>query len=715
MKSPLVDIDIIRQHIREKDYLIALSLLTKSETENLTTDDLAHYNLLYSECKIGLGDYCVECHILDAINFFKYSSDNYSFAKAKFLYGLLLVSQGKNLEAHEALIESYVSYKRCDNLEGCSQALNRLAFVQLQSGAIDDAVGNLEKCIQVNETLANTENVVTLKRNLAAVYFMSGAFSSAIFKFSSIESEMSTHAPKSQYQFYLTYAMASALQGDIKIGLRLITKTTQYPDDYKREKAQYFEYLGWIYNLDEQYEKAVDTLKTGIELSLKIAPESALISQSKRLLADAHIGLGNYNLAEETAGEALIVAEKINERVEIAGCYRVFARVERHRGNKEKALEWYQKAMEIFALIQSRYELAVTRYLAAESDCCDNGGRNAMLYLARAYFESEDVRDYVVKIDKVLASKPKIKINRNPQDNNCPDFIAADTKMKKIVDMAENVAQSDMTILLTGPTGSGKDQLAKYIHYCSGRKGEFVTVNSAAIPDSMVESELFGYRKGAFTGAERDNPGLMAEADRGTFYLNEIADATPEFQAKLLEVIENKTIRSLGGGAKIKIDIRIIAATNHNLESRMRDGKFRPDLFHRLNVIPIELPGLSDRLADIPSLVRHFLTGRLTIAKRGEQHNKFDEFCHILVTRVWDGTVRELKGYIDRLYLQADGDLDRMSEMARADRLTEREILLKTLEETNWNRHEAARILDISEGTVRNRIKQYDLKEDFIA
>jgi len=715
MKSPFVDIDIIRQHIREKDYLIALSLLTKSETKNLSSDDLAHHNLLFSECKIGLGDYCVERHILDAINFFKYSSDNYSFAKAKFLHGLLLISQGKNSEAHEALIESYVSYKRCDNLEGCSHALNRLAFVQLQSGAIDDAVGNLEKCIQINETLANTENVATLKRNLAAVYFMSGAFSSAITKYSSIKSEMRTHAAKSQFQYYLTYAMATALQGDIKKALRLIDKTTRYPNDYKREKAQYYEYLGWTYNLDEKYEKAVEVLKTGIKLSLKIAPESALISQSKRLLADAYIGLGKYDLAEETANEALNVAEKINERVEIAASYRVFALAELSRGNKEKSRNLFMKAMEIFSLIQSRYELAVTRYQAAKSGCYDNGERDAMLYLARGFFESEDVHKFVKKIDKELASRPKFKINRNPEDKNCPVFITADPKMKKLVELAENVARSDMTILLTGPTGAGKDQLAKYIHYCSGRKGEFVTVNSAAIPDSMVESELFGFRKGAFTGAERNNPGLMAGADGGTFYLNEIADATPEFQAKLLEVIETKTIRPLGGGAKKKVDIRIIAATNHNLEQRMREGKFRLDLYHRLNMAPIHLPALSERPKDIPVLVKHFLCANGFDLRNDGNPEQLDRLCQYLSSQCWTGNVRELKGYIDRLCLLADGDLGRMSEIAGEGNLTEREILLKILNETGWNRHETARILGISEGTVRNRIKQFNLQDDSIA
>ncbi|MEW5924498.1 MAG: sigma 54-interacting transcriptional regulator, partial [Candidatus Zixiibacteriota bacterium] len=440
-----------------------------------------------------------------------------------------------------------------------------------------------------------------------------------------------------------------------------------------------------------------------------IAPESALISQSKRLLADAYVGLGKFDLAETAAREALVVAEKINERVEIAGCYRVFALIDREKGNKQGCREWFKKACDIYTMIKSRYELAVTRYLAAKSGIYDDGERSAMLYLAREYFQSEDVHKFVEKIDRELNARPKVEIKNIKSDNHAPVFIAASPKMIKIVELAENVAQSDLNILLTGPTGAGKDQLAKYIHYCSGRKGEFVIVNAAAIPDSMVESELFGYRKGAFTGAERDNPGLMVEADGGTFYLNEIADAAKQLQVKLLEVIENKTIRPLGGITKRKVDIRIIAATNHDLEARMREGKFRPDLFHRLNVVPMALPPLSDRSKDIPLLTRHFLEKNKVDMSDANQKT-INDFCRFLSNRNWPGNVRELMAFIDRLNVLAGGDIDLMLRLARDGSSTEREILLNILNETGWNRHETARILGISEGTVRNRIRQFDLK-----
>ena len=290
-------------------------------------------------------------------------------------------------------------------------------------------------------------------------------------------------------------------------------------------------------------------------------------------------------------------------------------------------------------------------------------------------------------------------------------FIAVHPKTKKIVELAENIASADMTVLLTGPTGCGKDQLAGYIHACSGREGKFIGINSAAIPDSMVESELFGCKKGAFTGADRDKAGLFEVADNGTFYLNEIADSTAAFQAKLLEVIETKTIRPLGGHKNRKINIRIIAATNHNLETQIREGKFRLDLYHRLNEIPIELPSLTERLEDIPALVEHFLKQKYPNFDGKPKTESFKTLCHLLSDRDWPGNVRELKSDVERLYHLAEGDLKVMAALIEENfgDGSPREKLLKVLYETNWNKREAARRLGIAESTIRYRINKYDL------
>jgi transcriptional regulator with PAS, ATPase and Fis domain len=282
--------------------------------------------------------------------------------------------------------------------------------------------------------------------------------------------------------------------------------------------------------------------------------------------------------------------------------------------------------------------------------------------------------------------------------------------MKRIMALARHVAQSDMTVLLTGETGTGKDLLARYIHFHSGRKGRFITVNAAAIPNAMIESELFGYARGAFTGADKDKPGLVEMADGGTFYLNELSDATPEFQAKLLEVLETHTIRRLGENKERHVAFRLIAATNDDLRERIRKDKFRLDLYHRLNEIPIHLPPLRQRQSDIPALVKYFLQEHGCNINNNGNCCDMSRLCAAFANRVWAGNVRQLKAEIAHLWLVSRGNLSTMAALAKENAARcEQEQLWELLKAHNWNQREVARHLGLSEGTIRYRIKKYGL------
>ena len=227
----------------------------------------------------------------------------------------------------------------------------------------------------------------------------------------------------------------------------------------------------------------------------------------------------------------------------------------------------------------------------------------------------------------------------------------------------------------------------------------------------MIESELFGHRKGAFTGGNYDKPGLFEAADSGTLYLNEIADSKPEFQAKLLEVIESKAVRRLGCTECKKINVRIIAATNQDLKQFMISGKFRVDLYHRLNEIPITLPPLADRPEDIPDLIKHFLTGfGLDISADGHK-SKLSDLADLLSARDWTGNVRELESELKRLSTLYNNDLGAMIDSLKKTLLTDIEKLRCTLEETGWNQRETARRLGVNEATIRYRIKKFQLSQ----
>ncbi|MCP3902187.1 MAG: GAF domain-containing protein [Planctomycetes bacterium] len=310
-----------------------------------------------------------------------------------------------------------------------------------------------------------------------------------------------------------------------------------------------------------------------------------------------------------------------------------------------------------------------------------------------------------------------------PQAN----FIGAAPAFMSALELCRKVAPASSTVLLTGDTGTGKEMAAQAIHNMSPRAGEtFVAVNCAALPESLIESELFGHEKGAFTGATRQSIGRFELADGGTMLLDEIGELELAMQSKLLRVLESQEFTRVGGKETIRCDVRIIAATNRDLKAHVDAGSFREDLYYRLSVFPIHLPRLRERREDLPLLVEHLLS---QIAPRlgGDLPTVTDEALQCMARYTWPGNVRELRNVVERAALLADGPIGPEhlpSEIARADENggatsgaettsvlaeTERELILEALEETNWNQSAAARRLGISRDILRYRIKRYSL------
>ena len=230
------------------------------------------------------------------------------------------------------------------------------------------------------------------------------------------------------------------------------------------------------------------------------------------------------------------------------------------------------------------------------------------------------------------------------------------SQMKKIYELAKKVAPSSSTVLILGESGTGKEVLAKYIHFCSKRKGPFITINCAAIPEELLEAELFGYEKGAFTGAIKSKPGKFEIANKGTLFLDEIGDLSLKLQAKLLRVIQEKQVERLGSDHSIKVDVRILAATNKDLEKEVQEGRFREDLFFRLNVIPIKLPPLRERKEDIPLLIQFFL--KRICEREGIEEKKFtSQAIKALLNYPWPGNIRELENFIERVVILSENNI----------------------------------------------------------
>jgi two-component system response regulator HydG len=311
-------------------------------------------------------------------------------------------------------------------------------------------------------------------------------------------------------------------------------------------------------------------------------------------------------------------------------------------------------------------------------------------------------------------------------------IIGKSRSIKTMTDMLAMIAPSEATVLITGESGTGKELVAKSIHANSPRKnGPMVVVNCAAITETLLESELFGHEKGAFTGADRRREGRFMQADKGTIFLDEIGETSPAMQAKLLRVIQEREICRVGGEDMLAIDVRIVAATNRSLEEEVRKGAFREDLYYRLNVVKVDIPPLRDRRDDIPLLAQYFL--EKYAEKNRKQIKGFSPIAMDTMVRYgWPGNVRELENIVERAVIILQGDHITEREMPstlletgepeagesasypvspnrRLDDI-EKEAILLTLEANAGNKSETARRLGINRKTLHKKLKDYGIE-----
>jgi DNA-binding NtrC family response regulator len=320
--------------------------------------------------------------------------------------------------------------------------------------------------------------------------------------------------------------------------------------------------------------------------------------------------------------------------------------------------------------------------------------------------------------------------DQSPSVQRFREMIGRDEKMLIVFEWIRTAAKSDISVLILGPTGSGKEVVARMIHELSRRAvAKFQAVNCAALPDTLFESEIFGYEKGAFTGAHDRKPGRLELANDGTLFLDEIGDMSLIAQAKLLRVLEERRFERLGGHKSISVDFRLISATNRPLEQFVRDGRFREDLYYRVNAFAIRLPSLRERQVDIPVLAQRFLARYCAAQGLPLDSKSFSrEALDLLITYQWPGNIRELESTVSRAALSAPGRSIRASDIeflhattptvaATGDHLpslaeAERAHIVRVLEAVDWNKKEASRVLDISRGTLYRKIVEYQLEPE---
>jgi two-component system, NtrC family, response regulator AtoC len=367
-------------------------------------------------------------------------------------------------------------------------------------------------------------------------------------------------------------------------------------------------------------------------------------------------------------------------------------------------------------------------------------------YLNKPFEEAELEIAILKALDrKKLVEENKLLREQNEQLNEGFRFVASHAKMLRIKETIAQIANTDVTVFIQGESGVGKEIVAREIHQGSSRRDKpFVKVNCAALPSELLESELFGYERGAFTGAFRLKQGKFELANYGTLFLDEIGDMATALQAKLLHVLQDNEYSRLGGKKNVMVDVRILAATNHNLEEAMKEGRFREDLYYRLNVVNVTIPPLRERKEEIPLLCDHFLR------KHNRKYNSDmvtinPRVMHYIIEYDWPGNIRELENVVKRLVIlgkedliieelttkiearrraekpqvptsipesvSEDGSAVSLKSMSRSLTSTaEKEAILRALQQTQWNRKQAAIMLNVSYKTLLNKIRKLDIK-----
>ncbi len=362
----------------------------------------------------------------------------------------------------------------------------------------------------------------------------------------------------------------------------------------------------------------------------------------------------------------------------------------------------------------------------------------AFWYLEKP-FEQERL-DVIRKLVDQAIEHGRLKVENRALHSQLRDrykfdsIVGKSRELEKVLTIVEKVADTDSTVLITGESGTGKELIARALHYNSRRSGHpLVTVNCGAIPEELLESELFGHVKGAFTNADNHREGRFAAADGGTIFLDEIGDMSPNLQVKLLRVLQERTFEPVGSSKTLKVNVRVIAATNQHLESLIEQKLFREDLYYRLNVLPIEAPPLRHRSDDIPLLVHHFIDA-LNQTPGTRIHAISDEAMKMLIDHTWPGNVRELQNLVERLVImrrvgeivaddlpsQFHSTPERRTSAPRVspDGISfnevigdlETDLILQALERTHWNKNKAAQLLGLNRTTLLEKIKKKGLE-----
>ncbi len=656
--------------------------------------------------------------------------DRKTLAELFVTLGGILRDMGENGEAEKAFRDAESIFRRHDCPEGQSKALNLLAGLYYRKGDFKNSLSILLEAVTIAQRLGDHRQVAFMMGNIGRINTFIGDFREAR-KHLELNIELSTglndHKEAAKARVALGYVLLQeGRSSEAKTVLeRGLAETERL--GLIRDAIICRSYLGELAYRQGNLELGRTTLVAALEAARAISIDSSLCGRIMRHLAEVEFLAGRNRFAQRKAAQAMVIVKRHGDMVEQGALTRLMALLAFAAGDKLNAQQLMAKAFDQLEESGVRFEKAITLVAAGCSTMYSARQRLTYLFQAEEFYSRyelsslvEAVNRHIEEIDYVSSrSAPTSQALRKASRND--EFLTNNAMLKRFKSQLPAIGRADLPLLLTGETGVGKDQLTRYYHSVCRPDGPLVAINCASLPEALLESELFGYVKGAFTGAEEIKQGLIVTANGGILFLDEIGDMPLGLQGKLLRVLDSRKVNPLGSVKPVAVDFKLVAATNQDLEAMVEAGTFRRDLYYRLGGMCLTIPPLRDRKEDIPILMTRFME-KCRLIEEGEKLPT--ELVHQFLNHNWPGNAREVFNKIRRLSVMsdmvADGDLAELSrtifatEMPHADRTLveqveqlERRLIVEALVAARGNRSEAARILGIHEATVRTKLKRY--------
>ena len=666
-------------------------------------------------------------------------------ARLYLIIGGVLRDMGKLHESERSFRDAESISRRIDNQEVRANALNRLAQLCFMRSEMSQAISFLRDSLEIAKARNDIRRMAFLYGNLGRVQSFIGDSGDAV---ENLRMNIRLSGQCGDYLEVIKAKLSLGYEhtrlGALSASEELFTEVERELADRSapREEAILSVYRAELLVKQRRFDLAGAELANARRISERLSSASDLAGRVRRGLAELALAENEWRRALKLAKNAESIFEKLGEKIDIGVLCRIQAEALYQidsEGNREAVIALLHRSLDLLESAHAKVELAVTLEWIGSVDLYDSHRRLAYLFRAEAIYAERRDRRGAERVSRFIADAPPFtgayqvaEVDDEKQDpvtmrpeNPEYTYLTDSPRVQKILSQLSLIRTSDLPILLTGETGVGKGRLARHYHELVNPGRPFVALNVTNVPETLLESELFGHAKGAYTDAVSSTDGLLVAANGGTLFLDEIGEMPPSLQMRLLNVIEEKQFRPLGSTEVVHVDFILITATNRNLKEMVEQREFRRDLYHRLDGFAFEIPALRDRKEDIPLLLRYFLQ-KYGLLADGQEIDP--ELKRRFVSHSWPGNVRELENSVKRmkafstlvkagsLLELVESSLDSREEIETADLFGqverfERELILEALIVSNWNKSEAARQLKVHESTLRAKMKRYQLEK----